>query len=161
MDDVSPEELTEAWASVWMGPPEQIERIGAAHIAADHVGLDLRTHSLLWQTACTVPDPRGREGRRPAAERGGARLHPGQWSADAAVAGARGRRAGDPGELLGEAAIALSTVQYLVVPGWAGDLRRYQVLMGTLLATSAASALPPEQAAASWDGPPDDGGKEG
>ncbi|MGX1546847.1 hypothetical protein [Streptomyces adustus] len=35
---------------------------------------------------------------------------------------------------LGEAAIALSTIQYLVVPGWAADLQRYQSLMDALLA---------------------------
>ncbi len=34
---------------------------------------------------------------------------------------------------LGEAAIAMSTVQCLVIPGWAEDLRRYQVLMESLL----------------------------
>ncbi|WP_329550613.1 hypothetical protein [Streptomyces sp. NBC_00696] len=34
----------------------------------------------------------------------------------------------------GEAAIAINVVQYLVIPGWAEDLERYQALMDTLLA---------------------------
>ncbi|WP_331733939.1 hypothetical protein OHU34_46160 (plasmid) [Streptomyces sp. NBC_00080] len=47
MTDVSPEELTEAWQSVWTGAPEQIDRIGAAHISADEAGVDLRARSPL------------------------------------------------------------------------------------------------------------------
>ncbi|MEU5273308.1 hypothetical protein [Streptomyces hygroscopicus] len=39
-----------------------------------------------------------------------------------------------PAGRLGEAAITLSTVQYLLVPGWAGDLHRYQNRMDRLLA---------------------------
>lgn len=34
----------------------------------------------------------------------------------------------------GEAAITLSTVQYLLVPGWAEDLHRYQDRMDRMLA---------------------------
>ncbi|MEV5009200.1 hypothetical protein AB0K74_43770 [Streptomyces sp. NPDC056159] len=33
----------------------------------------------------------------------------------------------------GEAAIAITVVQYLVIPGWAAGLERYQALMDTLL----------------------------
>ncbi|WP_170102160.1 hypothetical protein [Streptomyces viridosporus] len=47
--DVSPEELTDAWRSVWTGPPEQLDRITAAHLAADQAGTDLRTLSP-WLT---------------------------------------------------------------------------------------------------------------
>ncbi|WP_206283108.1 hypothetical protein [Streptomyces chilikensis] len=38
-----------------------------------------------------------------------------------------------PANRLGEAAITLSTVQYLLVPGWAGDLHRYQESMDSML----------------------------
>ncbi|MFE7076484.1 hypothetical protein ACFU96_40995 [Streptomyces sp. NPDC057620] len=37
----------------------------------------------------------------------------------------------------GEAALAISVVQYLLIPGWAEDLERYQALMDTLLARPA------------------------
>ncbi|MFF4795755.1 hypothetical protein ACFY2M_40050 [Streptomyces sp. NPDC001276] len=37
----------------------------------------------------------------------------------------------------GEAAIAINVVQYLVIPGWAEGLERYQALMDTLLAQPA------------------------
>ncbi|WP_181383922.1 hypothetical protein [Streptomyces sp. NWU339] len=47
MADVSPEELTDAWRSVWTGPPEQIDRTTAAYLAADEAGTDLRAISLL------------------------------------------------------------------------------------------------------------------
>ncbi|MEV5273404.1 hypothetical protein [Streptomyces werraensis] len=39
-----------------------------------------------------------------------------------------------PASRLGEAAIVLSAVQYLLVPGWAEDLHRYQDRMERLLA---------------------------
>jgi hypothetical protein len=45
--DISPEELTDAWRSVWTGPPEQLDRITAAHLAADETGTDLRALSTL------------------------------------------------------------------------------------------------------------------
>ncbi|WP_331733942.1 hypothetical protein OHU34_46165 (plasmid) [Streptomyces sp. NBC_00080] len=45
-----------------------------------------------------------------------------------------------PSGRLGEAAIALSTVQYLVVPDWAADLDRYQALMEALLDASGPAA---------------------
>ncbi|MDX3800486.1 hypothetical protein [Streptomyces sp. SAS_272] len=38
----------------------------------------------------------------------------------------------------GEAAVAMSVLQHLVMPGWAEGLERYQILMDTLLAQSAA-----------------------
>ncbi|MDT0453788.1 hypothetical protein [Streptomyces hesseae] len=47
---------------------------------------------------------------------------------------------------LGEAAVALSTVQYLGIPGWAEDLERYQDLLENLLATSAMATSPPHPA---------------
>ncbi|MEV7077811.1 hypothetical protein AB0N88_04525 [Streptomyces sp. NPDC093516] len=47
MADVSPEELTDAWRSVWTGPPEQLDPITAAHLAADQTGTDLHAISPL------------------------------------------------------------------------------------------------------------------
>ncbi|MEU1436368.1 hypothetical protein ABZ438_20075 [Streptomyces sp. NPDC005786] len=40
----------------------------------------------------------------------------------------------------GEAAVAISTVQFLAVPGWADDLHRFQAAMDSLLATFAQRA---------------------
>jgi hypothetical protein len=149
--DVSPEELTDAWRSTWTGPPEQLDRITAAHLAADHAGTDLRAHS---------PLAHGLPGLVRALERADARV-----LCEAARACTRASstlikllleradaemltvlmddvmwdhwvRAGGlaPASRLGEAAITLSTVQYLLVPGWAEDLHRYQDRMVRLLA---------------------------
>ncbi|MEU3957431.1 hypothetical protein AB0F45_34920, partial [Streptomyces achromogenes] len=81
--DVSPEELTDVWRSVWAGPPGHLDRITAAHLAADHAGGDLRAFSSLTHGL------------------------PG-WVRAGGIA---------PDGQLGEAAITLSTVQYLLVPG--------------------------------------------
>lgn len=71
--DVSPEELTDALRSVWTGPPEHLDRIAAAHLAADHAGTDLRTLSPL---AHGLPGwIRARARRRTPVVRGGPRLH--------------------------------------------------------------------------------------
>lgn len=43
-----------------------------------------------------------------------------------------------PVSRLGEAAITLSAVQYLLVPGWAEDLHRYQDRMDRLLVATTA-----------------------
>ncbi|MFF3467600.1 hypothetical protein [Streptomyces sp. NPDC002619] len=151
MDDVSPEELTEAWKSVWSGPPDQLDRIGAAHIAADTAGLDLRAHSPLadglrglLRAVETAEERRLCAAVRACTKASGtlaelllkhadsepvilARLMDDvMWDQWVRVGGVA------PAGRLGEAAIALSTVQYLVVPGWAEDLHRYQALMDTL-----------------------------
>ncbi|MDT0567076.1 hypothetical protein RM704_06245 [Streptomyces sp. DSM 3412] len=47
-----------------------------------------------------------------------------------------------PASRLGEAAITMSSVQYLLVPDWAEDLHRYQDLMDRLLA--ALTTPPPD-----------------
>lgn len=44
-----------------------------------------------------------------------------------------------PDGVAGEAAIAMSTVQYLIVPGWAENLERYRAFMDT---HSAAHSIP-------------------
>ncbi|MGW0990703.1 hypothetical protein ACWD46_31775 [Streptomyces sp. NPDC002486] len=155
MADVSPEELTEAWRSAWTGPPEQLDRITAAHIAADQAGTDLRALS---------PLAHGLPGLVRALERADARLLCeavractkasstlikllleradvetlaelmsdvmwDQWVRTGGIA---------PASRLGEAAITLSTVQYLLVPDWAEDLHRYQDRMDRLLAAPTA-----------------------
>ncbi|WP_328373649.1 hypothetical protein OG800_50685 (plasmid) [Streptomyces sp. NBC_00445] len=171
-DDVSPEELTEAWESVWAGKPEQIERIRAAHVAAGCSGVDLHSRSPLAD---------GLRGLLHSVEEADDRLLCAAVRACTKGSGALMKvlmeRAGDEPEILlrlmddpmwdqwvrvggiapigrlGEAAIALSTVQYLVVPGWAGDLERYLMLMESLLSPPAAPAAPSEPAADSSDRP--------
>ncbi|MFF1932007.1 hypothetical protein [Streptomyces sp. NPDC058228] len=154
MADVSPEELTDAWRSVWTGPPEQLDRITAAHLAADETGTDLRAIS---------PLAHGLPGLARVFEQADARL-----LCDAVRACTKASstlmkllleradvetlavlmsdvmwdqwvRAGGvaPASRLGEAAITLSTVQYLLVPGWSEDLHRYQDRMDRLLAVPA------------------------
>ncbi|MFC9319023.1 hypothetical protein ACFTWR_32210 [Streptomyces nigra] len=159
MADVSPEELTDAWRSVWTGPPEQLDRITAAHITADKAGTDLRALSplahglpglvrvleeadahLLCEAvrACTKASSTL---MKLLLERADAEMLTvlmgdemwDQWVRAGGIA---------PASRLGEAAITLSTVQYLLVPGWAEDLHRYQDLMDRLLA--APTALTPD-----------------
>ncbi|MGW4149282.1 hypothetical protein [Streptomyces albogriseolus] len=154
--DVSPEELTDAWRSVWTGPPEQLDRITAAHLAADQTGTDLHAISPL---AHGLPD------LVRALEQADARLlceavrvctkasstltkllleradpkmltvlmNDVMWDQWVRVGGIA------PAGRLGEAAITLSTLQYLLVPGWAGDLHHYQDRMDRLL-----TAPPPD-----------------
>ncbi|MCX5450281.1 hypothetical protein [Streptomyces nigrescens] len=156
MADVSPEELTDAWRSVWTGPPEQLDRITAAHLAADEAGTDLRAISplanglpglvrvfeqaeahLLCEAvrACTKASSTL---MKLLLERAGAEMLAelmsdvmwDQWVRAGGIA---------PASRLGEAAITLSTVQYLLVPDWAEDLHRYQDRMDRLLAAPTAS----------------------
>lgn len=152
MADVSPEELVEGWRSVWTGPPEQLDRITTAHRRADQAGTDLRALSplahglpglvsaleetdghLLCEAvrACTKATSAL---MKLLLERADAEILAvlmddvmwDQWARTAGIA---------PAGRLGEAAITLSTVQYLLVPGWAEDLHRYQDRMDRLLAT--------------------------
>ncbi|MFD8262140.1 hypothetical protein ACFV19_25170 [Streptomyces griseoluteus] len=155
MADVSPEELTETWRSVWTGPPEHLDQITAAHLAADQAGTDLRALS---------PLAHGLPGLVRTLERADARLLCEAVRActkasstllklllERADAGILAElmddvmwdqwvRAGGiaPVSRLGEAAITLSTVQYLLVPGWAEDLHRYQDRMDGMLAAPTA-----------------------
>ncbi|GAA1733648.1 MULTISPECIES: hypothetical protein [Streptomyces] len=150
MADVSPEELTDAWRRVWTGPPEQLDRITAAHIAADEAGTDLRALS---------PLAHGLPGLVRALEQADARLLCEAVRACTKASSTLMKlllecadaemltvlmsdvmwdqwvRAGGiaPVSRLGEAAITLSTVQYLLVPGWAEDLHRYQASMDRML----------------------------
>ncbi|MFI2764756.1 hypothetical protein ACH5A3_38935 [Streptomyces echinatus] len=168
MDDVSPEELIEAWEGVWTGPPEQIERMRAAHITADQAGIDLRVCSPLADglrgllravetaddrmlcaavRACTKASGSLAKLLLESADDGPEVLRrlmdDVMWDQWVRVGGLA------PIGRLGEAAISLSAVQYLGVPGWAEDLHRYQSLMDTLLTMPAPSAeatttAPPE-----------------
>ncbi|MFF3336434.1 hypothetical protein ACFYWX_44260 [Streptomyces sp. NPDC002888] len=151
MADVSPEELTDAWRSVWTGPPEQLDRITAAHLAADKAETDLRTLSplahglpglvrafeqadarLLCEAvrACTKASSTLMKLllERADAEMLTVLMNDDMWDQWVRAGGIA------PASRLGEAAITLSTVQYLLVPGWAEDLHRYQNLMDSLLA---------------------------
>ena len=157
--DVSPEELTEAWENNWAGSPEQIERIAAAHIAADRSGVDLHARSPLAgglrDLVRAVEEAENRllcTAVRACTKGTGALMkllleraddepellvqlmNDEMWDQWVRVGGVA------PTGRLGEAAIALSTVQYLVIPGWAADLARYQALMENLLATPAVVA---------------------
>ncbi|MEU4896125.1 hypothetical protein AB0B12_25735 [Streptomyces sp. NPDC044780] len=157
MADVSPEELTDAWRSVWTGPPEHLDRITAAHLAADRAGSDLRALSPLAHgltgliRALEQADAHLLcEAVRACTKASSTLLKLLLERADAGmltelmsdVMWEHWVRAGGvaPTGRLGEAAITLSTVQYLLVPGWAEDLHRYQDRMDRLLAAPTAPA---------------------
>ncbi|MFG2440727.1 hypothetical protein [Streptomyces sp. NPDC048508] len=153
--DVSLEELADVWEHNRVGPLEQIERIRSVDAAASHAGVDLAAASPLADglpgliravreagdevlcaavetcakgssalakviMQCSLDDPEVLSTLR---------RHV-MWDQWARVGGLA------PVGRLGEAAIAMSTVQYLVIPGWAEDLRRYQTLMESLLSGS-------------------------
>ncbi|MER7057877.1 hypothetical protein [Streptomyces sp. NPDC000351] len=149
--DVSPEELTDAWRSVWTGPPEQLDRITDAHLAADQAGTDLHAISPLAHglpglvRALEQADARLLcEAVRACTKASATLMKLLQERADVEmltvlmddVMWDQWARAGGiaPASRLGEAAITLSTVQYLLVPGWAEDLHRYQDRMDRMLA---------------------------
>ncbi|MFH9826683.1 hypothetical protein [Streptomyces bobili] len=157
MADVSPEELTEAWRSVWTGPPEQLDRITAAHLAADEAGTDPRALSplahglpglvrafeqadahLLCEAvrACTKASSTLMKLllERADAEMLTVLMNDPMWDQWVRAGGIA------PASRLGEAAITMSTVQYLLVPDWAEDLHHYQDRMDRLLAAPIAPA---------------------
>ncbi|MFF7234549.1 hypothetical protein [Streptomyces sioyaensis] len=161
MADVSPEELTAAWRSVWTGPPEPLDRITAAHLAADEAGTDLRAISplahglpglvrafgqadarLLCEAvrACTKASSTLMKLllERADVEMLAVLMNDVMWDQWVRAGGIA------PASRLGEAAITVSTVQYLLVPGWSEDLHRYQDRMDRLLAAPApADSGPP------------------
>jgi hypothetical protein len=148
MQDASLEELADVWEHNWVGPLEQIERIRAVDAAASHAGVDLAAASPLAdglpgliravrEVLCEAVETCSKGSSALATvmmqrspddpEVLSTLVRDVMWDQWAGVSGIA------PVGRLGEAAIALSTVQYLVVPGWAEDLRRYQVLMESLL----------------------------
>ncbi|MFJ3106504.1 hypothetical protein [Streptomyces sp. NPDC086835] len=155
MADISPEELTDTWRSAWTGPPERLDRITAAHITADETGTDLRALSplahglpglvrvfeqadahLLCEAvrACTKASSTLMKLllERADAEMLTALMNDAMWEQWVRAGGIA------PVSRLGEAAITLSTVQYLLIPDWAEDLYRYQDRMDRLLAAPTA-----------------------
>ncbi|ALO91236.1 hypothetical protein SHL15_0019 [Streptomyces hygroscopicus subsp. limoneus] len=163
MADVSPEELTDAWRSVWTGPPEQLERMTAAHVAADEAETDLRALSPLANGLPGLVHALERadgillcEAVRACTKASSTLMKLLQERADPEVVAElmddvmwdQWVRAGGvaPVGRLGEAAITLSTVQYLLVPGWAEDLHRYRHRMERLLAGGAESGEGPADA---------------
>ena len=161
MADVSPEELTDAWGSVWTGPREQLDRITAAHLAADEAGTDLRSLSPLAHglpglvRALEQADTRLLcEAVRACTKASSTLMKLLLERADAEMLAElmddvmwdQWVRAGGiaPASRLGEAAITMSTVQYLLVPGWAKDLHHYQDRMDRLVtAPTPADSVPP------------------
>ena len=151
--DVGFEGLLESWERIWPEGRARIDRIRDAHREAELAGVDLTARSPMADgilglmraveqaddrqlcaavRACTkASGTLGTLWARAAAE-GRPEIIPqlmndvmwDEWvrAGGLALQGAAG-----------EAGVAISTVQYLIVPGWAEDLHRYQALMNTLL----------------------------
>jgi threonine synthase len=157
-NDVSPEELADVWEQNWVGPLEQIERIRAIRTAASHDGVDLAAASPLAEglpglirkvrevddtVLCTAVAACAKASSVLAAvmmqrspddpevlETLVGDVMWEQWGRVHGIAPVNG---------VGEAAIAMSTVQHLVIPGWAEDLRRYRGRLENLMTVSAAA----------------------
>ncbi|MDX2757420.1 hypothetical protein [Streptomyces europaeiscabiei] len=153
-DDVGFDELMEAWETASPGNAELVGQIRAAHRDAALAGFDLFAQS---------PVAGGLRGLIRAVQEADDRTLCEAVRACTKGSGAVGillmQRAQDEPEILralmademwdqwvrvggfvpvlgmgGEAAVAINVVQYLVIPGWAEGLERYQALMETLLA---------------------------
>ncbi|HET6354880.1 hypothetical protein [Streptomyces sp.] len=149
--DVSFEGLMDSWEATWPEGKEMIERIRAAHREAELTGVDLMAQS---------PMANGLLGLMQAVEQADDRLLCAAVRACTKASGTLAMvwtRAVEKPEIVpqlkndvmwdqwvrvgglapfgaaGEAAVAINTVQYLVVPGWADDLHRYQAFMDHLL----------------------------
>ncbi|MDA5284453.1 hypothetical protein [Streptomyces sp. Isolate_45] len=152
--DVGFEGLLESWEATWPGGQEMFDHIRAAYREAELAGIDLMaqcppadgfrgllrviegaddrllcaavractkasgTLAVLWARAVATPELI-------------LQLMPDvMWEQWVRVGGLA------PDGAVGEAAITISTVQHLIVPGWADDLHRFQAVMGDLLAPS-------------------------
>ncbi|MEU4078799.1 hypothetical protein [Streptomyces venezuelae] len=149
--DVGFEGLMESWAATWPEGRETFERVRAAHREAALAGVDLMAQSPMETgliglmraveqadaaplcaavRACTKASGTlgmllSRAVRNPEVIRQLMnRVMWDQWVRVGVIA---------PDGTAGEAAIALSTVQYLLIPGWSDDLHRYQAFMDHLL----------------------------
>ncbi|MFD3663127.1 hypothetical protein ACFWVF_21440 [Streptomyces sp. NPDC058659] len=149
--DVGLDGLMESWQSTWPEGAETFGRIRAAHREAELAGVDLMAQS---------PMAEGLPGLLRAVGRADDRLLSAAVRACTKASGtlamlwtkALGKpeivpqlmsnvmwdqwvRVGGlaPTGAAGEAAVAISAVQYLLVPGWAEDLATYQDFMDTLL----------------------------
>jgi hypothetical protein len=152
--DVGFEGLMGSWEATWPEGKEMIERIRTAYREAELAGVDLMAQS---------PMADGHRGLMREVEQADDRLLCAAVRACTKASGtlaALWTRAVQNPELVhhlmsdvmwdqwvrvgglapngasGEAAVAISTVQYLVVPGWADDLHRFQAVMDNLLALS-------------------------
>ncbi|MCX4985842.1 hypothetical protein [Streptomyces sp. NBC_00572] len=149
--DVGFEGLMESWGATWPEGKEIIDGIRAAHRETELAGVDLMAQSpmahglrglmrvveeaddrrlcaavhactkasgtlvLLWTRAVEDPELMHRL------------MSDVMWDQWARVGGLA------PHGAAGEAGIAISTVQYLAVPGWADDLIRFQTVMENLV----------------------------
>ncbi|MGW8955613.1 hypothetical protein [Streptomyces sp. NPDC055709] len=150
----------EAWERAWPENGEMIEHIRTMHREAELAGDDLMAQSpmadglpgliravvtaddrqlcaavrvctkasgtlwMLWQRAVNEPDVLSQLMSDVTWD---------QWARAGGLA---------PQGVVGEAAIAISTVQYLLTPDWAKDLDRYLALMTTLLPARSADPAP-------------------
>lgn len=156
--DVAFDELMEAWTAATPDNPELTEPIRAAHRDAALAGVDLFAHSPmagglrgLIRAVQEADDQRLCAAVRACTKGNGALamlllqrapsepeiLRPlmademwDQWVRVGGFAPVLG--------MGGEAAIAISVAQHLIIPGWAEGLERYQALMDTLLAPPSA-----------------------
>ncbi|WP_156725789.1 hypothetical protein [Streptomyces apocyni] len=152
--DVGFEGLMESWEATWPEGKETIKRMRTAHREAELAGVDLMAQS---------PMADGLRGLMREIEQADDRLLCAAVRACTKASGTLAvlwTRAVQQPELVhhlmsdvmwdqwvrvgglapngaaGEVAIAISTVQYLVIPGWADDLHRFQAVMETLIAPS-------------------------
>ncbi|MFD5489478.1 hypothetical protein ACFWIV_28890 [Streptomyces virginiae] len=154
--DVGFDALMESWEATWPEGKELIEHIRAAYHQAALAGVDLMAESPLAtgyvgliQAVENADDERLCAAVRACTRASGtlavlwirAGQNPGvvprlmndvMWDQWVRVGGLA------PGGAGGEAAIAINTVQYLVLPGWANDLHRYQAFMDSLINTPGA-----------------------
>ncbi|MFE6856147.1 hypothetical protein ACFVDH_35810 [Streptomyces sp. NPDC057674] len=145
--DVGFEGLMESWAATWPEGRETFERVRAAHEEAALTGVDLMTQSPMATgllglvraveqadaaPLCAAVRACTKASGTLAMLLGKAVGHPeimrqlmnhAMWDQWARVGGIA------PNGTPGEAAIALSTVQYLLTAGWSDDLHGYQSLM--------------------------------
>ncbi|MEV6956566.1 hypothetical protein [Streptomyces sp. NPDC051183] len=154
--DVSFDDVMDSWAKTWPDNTETIDLIRDAHREAALNGVDLMAQSPMAEgltglvkaieqaedtalcaavRACTKAS--ATLGTLWAREEVAARYIPQlmgdiMWDQWVRVGGLA------PAGAAGEAAIAISTVQYLLSPHWAQDLHRYQRLMEAMLAAPAA-----------------------
>ncbi|MEU6988206.1 hypothetical protein ABZ946_33070 [Streptomyces sp. NPDC046324] len=143
--------LMDSWEATWPEGRETIERLRAAHREAELAGVDLMAQSpmadglrglmrLVEQTddrllcaavrACTRASGTLAVLWTRAVENLELVHHlmaDVMWDQWVRVGGLA------PNGAAGEAAVAISTVQYLAVPGWADDLHRFQNVMDNLL----------------------------
>ncbi|WP_327258269.1 hypothetical protein [Streptomyces sp. NBC_01244] len=159
-DNVSFDDVMESWAKAWPASTEVIDLIRDAHREAALTGVDLMAQSPMAGgmtglvraveqaedkalcaavRACTKAS--GTLGTLWAREEVAARaiprlMHDVMWDQWVRVGGLA------PAGAAGEAAIAISTIQYLLTPHWAEDLHRFQSLMEALLAAPAGDPSP-------------------